>query len=83
MEVSLVSALREIVVEGVLEIPVDRLLGVCMFLTILGGLLYLRVWMFTQFSQAGDEVISDSTTLYREQDCKPNLNSTATEQYSF
>jgi uncharacterized membrane protein (DUF373 family) len=50
VEVSLVSALREVVVEGVLEIPLEKLLGVCTFLAILGGLLYLRVWMFTQFN---------------------------------
>lgn len=50
VEVSLVSALREVVVEGVLEIPLEKLLGVCVFLAILGGLLYLRVWMFTQFN---------------------------------
>ncbi|MBW4535863.1 MAG: phosphate-starvation-inducible PsiE family protein [Pleurocapsa minor HA4230-MV1] len=50
VKVSLVSALREVVVEGVLEIPLEKLLGVCAFLAILGGLLYLRVWMFTQFN---------------------------------
>jgi uncharacterized membrane protein (DUF373 family) len=50
VEVSLVSALREIVVDGVLEIPLEKLLGVCAFLAVLGGLLYLRVWMSTQFN---------------------------------
>lgn len=50
VEVSLVSALREVVVEGVLEIPIEKILGVCAFLVVLGGLLYLRVWMFTQFN---------------------------------
>jgi uncharacterized membrane protein (DUF373 family) len=50
VEVSLVSALREVVVEGVLEIPLEKLLGVCAFLAVLGGLLYLRVWMSTQFN---------------------------------
>ena len=50
VEVSLVSALREVVVDGVLEIPLEKLLGVCAFLAVLGGLLYLRVWMFTQFN---------------------------------
>ena len=43
VEVSLVSALREVVVDGVLEIPLEKLLGVCAFLGVLGGLLYLRV----------------------------------------
>ena len=50
VEVSLVSALREVVVDGVIEIPLEKLLGVCAFLAVLGGLLYLRVWMFVQFN---------------------------------
>ncbi|WAL58293.1 phosphate-starvation-inducible PsiE family protein [Thermocoleostomius sinensis] len=49
VEVSLVSALREIILEGVLEVPLDNLLGACVFLVVLGGLLFLRVWMFQQF----------------------------------
>ncbi|MEY4517717.1 MAG: hypothetical protein RLZZ499_316 [Cyanobacteriota bacterium] len=52
VEVSLVSALREVVVEGVLEIPLEKLLGVCAFLANLGGLLYLRLGMITQFNSA-------------------------------
>ncbi|RMF21662.1 MAG: hypothetical protein D6756_12005, partial [Cyanobacteria bacterium J083] len=51
VEVSLVSALREVIVEGVLQVPFTKLLGVCIFLAILGGLLYLRVWMFVKFNQ--------------------------------
>jgi uncharacterized membrane protein (DUF373 family) len=46
VEVALVSALREVILQGVVDIPIDRLLGVCAFLVVLGGLLYLRVWMF-------------------------------------
>ncbi|WP_448571633.1 phosphate-starvation-inducible PsiE family protein [Trichothermofontia sp.] len=49
VEVSLVSALREVILQGVVDIPIDRLLGVCAFLVVLGGLLYLRVWIFQQF----------------------------------
>lgn len=37
VEVSLVSALREVVVEGVLEIPIEKILGVCAFLVVLGS----------------------------------------------
>ncbi len=51
VEVSLVSALREVVLTGVLEIPLKNLLGVCVFLTVLGGLLFLRVWMAQHFSK--------------------------------
>lgn len=83
VEVSLVSALREVVVEGVLEIPLEKLLGVCAFLGILGGLLYLRVWMFAQFNQVKDKTICDSTAVLQEKDLKPNHNSFSTEQYSF
>lgn len=49
VEVSLVSALREVILQGVLEIPLGHLLGACLFLIVLGGLLFLRVWMFQQF----------------------------------
>ncbi|MGF1673377.1 MAG: phosphate-starvation-inducible PsiE family protein [Rivularia sp. (in: cyanobacteria)] len=41
VEVSLVSALREVLLQGVVEIPLDKLLGICLFLTVLGGLLCL------------------------------------------
>ncbi len=45
LEVTLVSVLREVLVQGVLEISVPQILGTCAFLTVLGGLLFLRVWM--------------------------------------
>ncbi len=50
VEVSLVSALREVILQGVLNIPIGRLLGVCAFLVVLAGLLLVRVWMFRNFS---------------------------------
>ncbi|WP_315790195.1 phosphate-starvation-inducible PsiE family protein [Fischerella sp. JS2] len=50
VEVSLVSALREVILQGVLNISIDRLLGVCVFLSVLGGLLLVRVWMFRNFT---------------------------------
>ena len=31
VEVSLVSALREVLLDGVIEIPLDKLLGICTF----------------------------------------------------
>lgn len=49
VEVSLVSVLREVILQGVLDIPVFQLLGICAFLSILGGLLFLRTWMFWRF----------------------------------
>jgi uncharacterized membrane protein (DUF373 family) len=54
VEVSLVSALREVILQGVLEIPLNQLLGVCAFLSVLGGLLLLRVWM--QHSNSLDSI---------------------------
>jgi uncharacterized membrane protein (DUF373 family) len=50
VEVSLVSALREVILQGVVNIPIERLLGVCVFLSVLGGLLLVRVWMLRSFT---------------------------------
>jgi uncharacterized membrane protein (DUF373 family) len=86
VEVSLVSALREVVVEGVIEIPLEKLLGVCTFLTVLGGLLYLRAWMFTHFnqvSQADDKVIDDTLTIHQDKNLELNQSYLSTEQYPF
>ena len=52
VEVSLVSALREVLLEGVVAIPLDKLLGISVFLIVLGGLLWLRASMFERFSSA-------------------------------
>ncbi|HTL89108.1 MAG TPA: phosphate-starvation-inducible PsiE family protein, partial [Leptolyngbya sp.] len=53
VEISLVSVLREVIIQGVLEIPTNQLLGVCVFLAVLGGLLLLRV-SITQPSKVTD-----------------------------
>lgn len=45
VEVSIVSALREIIVRGVLETPWTQVLVTCVFLLVLGGLLVIRVWL--------------------------------------
>lgn len=52
VEVSLVSALREVLLEGVVAIPLDKLLGISVFLIVLGGLLWLRASMFERFNSA-------------------------------
>lgn len=67
VEVSLVSALREVILQGVVDIPFDRLLGVCTFLVVLGGLLYLRVWMFQRFD-ATETAGSEPSMLPKTQD---------------
>jgi uncharacterized membrane protein (DUF373 family) len=45
VEISLVSALREVILKGVLEIPVIHLLGICCFLLILAVLLVVKAWI--------------------------------------
>jgi uncharacterized membrane protein (DUF373 family) len=55
VEVSLVSVLREVIIQGVLEISVDQLFGVCAFLGVLGGLLLIQAWAFQQGEAAPDQ----------------------------
>ena len=79
VEVSLVSALREVILQGVLSIPINRLLGVCAFLSVLGGLLFLRVWMFQRFNW-----VSQKQQILEENDAKcPSYRSMELEQYPF
>jgi uncharacterized membrane protein (DUF373 family) len=79
VEVSLVSALREVILQGVLDIPINQLLGVCGFLVVLGGLLALRVWMFQRF-----DIIKQSRNeeFLSRQSSKPDYFSSI-EQYPF
>ena len=45
VEVSIVSALREVIVKGILETNWSQVLATCAFLLVLGILLILRVWL--------------------------------------
>jgi uncharacterized membrane protein (DUF373 family) len=45
VEVSIVSVLREMIVNGVLEITFMKVLAACAFLLVLGILLVIRVWL--------------------------------------
>ncbi|MBH8564609.1 phosphate-starvation-inducible PsiE family protein [Nostoc sp. CENA67] len=45
VEVSIVSALREVIVKGILETNWSQVLATCAFLLVLGILLTLRVWL--------------------------------------
>ncbi|MBD2360398.1 phosphate-starvation-inducible PsiE family protein [Anabaena minutissima FACHB-250] len=45
VEVAIVSALREVIVKGVLETNWTQVLATCAFLLVLGVLLILRVWL--------------------------------------
>ena len=78
VEVSLVSALREIIVEGVIEVPLEKLLGVCAFLAVLGGLLYLRVWMSTRLNLVNQ---IDQSKINPSHYLELNHNFPSTEQY--
>ncbi|MBE9169407.1 phosphate-starvation-inducible PsiE family protein [Pleurocapsales cyanobacterium LEGE 06147] len=78
VEVSLVSALREVILQGVLEISLEHLFGVCMFLIVLGGLLFLRVWMFQQFD-AIKQIKTEELSEHRSQLRRPS----SIEQYPF
>lgn len=88
VEVSLVSALREVILQGVVDIPIDRLLGVCAFLVVLGGLLYLRVWMFQRFEAIAtvrSEPLAQPKAQDRSDDRHSQLRrrSPSIEQYPF
>jgi uncharacterized membrane protein (DUF373 family) len=52
VEVSLVSALREVILQGVLGVKTQQLLGICAFLTVLGGLLLLRNLAFQSLHES-------------------------------
>jgi uncharacterized membrane protein (DUF373 family) len=45
VEVSIVSALREVIVKGVLETNWSQILATCAFLLVLGVILVVRVWL--------------------------------------
>ncbi|MDJ0801120.1 MAG: phosphate-starvation-inducible PsiE family protein [Calothrix sp. MO_167.B12] len=45
VEITIVSALREIILRGVLEIPRDQIFAVSVFLVVLGGLLLILPWI--------------------------------------
>ncbi|MEH2291006.1 phosphate-starvation-inducible PsiE family protein [Nostoc sp.] len=45
VEVSIVSALREVIVKGVLETNWSQILATCAFLLVLGIILVVRVWL--------------------------------------
>ena len=50
VEVSIVSALREVIVRGVLETPWSQILSTCAFLLVMGALLIVRVWIPPTFN---------------------------------
>lgn len=55
VEVSIVSALREIIVKGILETPWSQVLATCSFLLVLAVLLVVRVWLPPTFEGVDPE----------------------------
>ncbi|NJK38317.1 MAG: hypothetical protein HC825_03880 [Oscillatoriales cyanobacterium RM1_1_9] len=55
VEVSIVSVLREVIVQGVLEAPWTQILAACAFLIVLGALLVIRVWLPPTFEGVDPE----------------------------
>ncbi|MFW6357939.1 MAG: phosphate-starvation-inducible PsiE family protein [Chroococcales cyanobacterium] len=55
VEVSIVSALREIIVNGILETPWSQVLATCSFLLVLAVLLVVRVWLPPTFDGVNPE----------------------------
>ena len=50
VEVAIVSALREVILYGILEIQLNQIIGVCSFLIVLGVLLLIRL-IISRFSK--------------------------------
>ena len=65
VEVSIVSALREVIVQGVLETNWIQVLATCAFLLVLGVLLILRVWLPPTFNGIDPEQAISKRHLYR------------------
>ncbi|MHC5613652.1 MAG: phosphate-starvation-inducible PsiE family protein [Nostoc sp.] len=51
VEITMVSALREVILRGVLEIPRDQIFGIALFLVVLAGILMALPWVSNFFEQ--------------------------------
>lgn len=78
VEVSIVSALREVIVRGVLETPWSQTLSVCAFLLVMGVLLVIRVWLPPTFRGIDPErlVSSRNKVILKAQSSESSDNST-------
>ncbi|WP_414552074.1 phosphate-starvation-inducible PsiE family protein [Anabaena sp. CCY 0017] len=59
VEITIVSALREVILRGVLEIPRDQILAISLFLVVLAGILAALPWMSRFFE--GAKIITPET----------------------
>jgi uncharacterized membrane protein (DUF373 family) len=69
VEITIVSALREVILRGVLEIPRDQILGISVFLIVLAGILVCLPLMSRVFEQSANtqpETLAGTTQLLSE-----------------
>ncbi|MDB9372942.1 phosphate-starvation-inducible PsiE family protein [Nodularia sphaerocarpa] len=59
VEITIVSALREVILRGVLEIPRDQILAISVFLIVLAGILAALPWMSRFFE--GVKILAPET----------------------
>lgn len=72
-EITIVSALREVILRGVLEIPRDQLLGISIFLLVLAGILMALPWISRFFEHVRIteiETVAETTELMSEHSLK-------------
>lgn len=60
MEISIVSSLREVILQGVLDIPRDSIIAISIFLVVLGGLLIFMPLMVEHFTHISKMQIPNS-----------------------
>lgn len=69
VEITIVSALREVILRGVLEINRDQILGISVFLVVLAGILVSLPWMSRYFENVklpNSEILEEGTQLLSE-----------------
>jgi uncharacterized membrane protein (DUF373 family) len=62
VEISIVSSLREVILKGVLEVKSEQLLGISIFLVVLGALFVILPWM----SKLLESMISTHTSTHTD-----------------
>lgn len=64
VEITIVSALREVILRGVLEIPREQIIGISVFLVVLGVILIAMPWMshFFEYIKINQPKTTELTT---------------------
>nr|MDZ8016437.1 phosphate-starvation-inducible PsiE family protein [Nostoc sp. ZfuVER08] len=68
VEITIVSALREVILRGVLEIPRDQIFGIAVFLVVLTGIMMALPWIsrFVEQARSVNPETIDKTQLLTE-----------------